>query len=664
MALTINTNLTSLMVQLNLEKSTVNLNTSLERLTTGYRINSAKDDAAGMSASIDFDTKISATQVARDNVNLATSMFNTASETLELMSKHLVRARDLCVQSANGVYSKDSVNAIKQELQQLVDELYRTKNTTEFNGISLFGEKEGVTGSAGLETDISPVHNGFIAEVVEQTPDVIVTKASDLEDAIANNTVIGVANADVLAELATIVNNGNDCSGKTIVLTEDIDLAGREWTPIGIEYSNKSFAGNFNGNGHVISNLKITNYTQNYCGLFGFSNGDISNVGVENVDISSNNNYSVGGLVGRFAGSSITNCYATGDVKGTGNSVGGLIGDNAGDITNCYATGNVTGGANVGGLVGNTLGSFDLINCYATGDVTGTGVNVGGLVGQLSVNPGDIISNCYATGNVKGSDRVGGLFGLLVSVYDSLTNCYATGDVVGDNYVGGLFGRVDLATCTNCYASGDVTGIANVGGISGDGGAFGLSDSYFAGGVSGADVTTTGIIAGKVGSSSFFTNCKYDGSKQNGMALYNDPSGTVTTADLTDMSTNLQVGIDGTAGSRIKASAIFSLGGLESIINAPEDDSSIKVIDKILARVTSVQTNLGALLNRLDSVGESLDVSERTMTSANSVIKDADMAKESSAYLRSQILQQASAALLTSANQLPSMTLALIQGIR
>ena len=664
MSLTINTNLTSLMVQLNLEKSTVNLNTSLERLTTGYRINSAKDDAAGMSASIDFDTKISATQVARDNVNLATSMFNTASETLELMSKHLVRARDLCVQSANGVYSKDSVNAIKQELQQLVDELYRTKNTTEFNGISLFGEKEGVTGSAGLETDISPVHNGFIAEVVEQTPDVIVTEASDLEDAIANNTVIGVANADVLAELATIVNNGNDCSGKTIVLTEDIDLSGREWTPIG-KTDSSYFNGDFNGNGHVISNLKITNYAQSFCGLFGFSNGDISNVGVENVDISSNN-HSVGGLVG-FAGSSITNCYATGDVKGTGKNVGGLIGHNDEDITNCYATGNVTGVSCVGGLVGITNNSFDLINCYATGDVTGTGMNVGGLVGKLNANPGDIISNCYATGNVKGSDRVGGLFGFLWAT-DSLTNCYATGDVVGDNYVGGLFGRVQQAICTNCYASGDVTGIANVGGISGDGEAFGLSDSYFAGGVSGADVTTTGIIAGKVGSSSFFTNCKYDGSKQNGMALYNDPSGTVTTADFIDISVNnfinLQVGIDGTEGSRIKASAAFSLAGLESIINAPEKESNIRRLDKILAEVTSVQTNIGALLNRLDSVGESLDVSERTMTSANSVIKDADMAKESSAYLRSQILQQASAALLTSANQLPSMTLALIQGIR
>ena len=118
--ITLNTNLASMIVQSNLQKSTNALNTAIERMTSGYKINGAKDNAANYSITTNMSTKIGAYQVAEDNVAMCLDLLSTASENLDLISDKLSRIRALAVQSVNGTYGKNSISAINQEAVALV----------------------------------------------------------------------------------------------------------------------------------------------------------------------------------------------------------------------------------------------------------------------------------------------------------------------------------------------------------------------------------------------------------------------------------------------------------------------------------------------------------------------------------------------------------------
>ena len=224
--------------------------------------------------------------------------------------------------------------------------------------------------------------------------------------------------------------NQYTCVQDIFELTTNIDLDGIEWTPINIENAS------FNGNGFVISNFKITTGRE-YNGFFGrVKNSTISNLGLENftVDYECSRSTYAGGLVGEVydydSSTTITNCYATGDVSATSTSdfayAGGLVGRAYDDfssiiITNCYATGDVSATSShrtyAGGLLGEACYSTTIINCYATGNVSATSNSysayAGGLVGDVS---GSTITNCYATGNVSATSTssyayAGGLVG-------------------------------------------------------------------------------------------------------------------------------------------------------------------------------------------------------------------------------------------------------------
>ncbi|MBI9032259.1 T9SS type A sorting domain-containing protein [bacterium] len=302
-------------------------------------------------------------------------------------------------------------------------------------------------------------------------------------------------------------------------LANDIDASatidwneGAGFEPIGS--NDNRFTGNFKGNGFIISNLYINRPTQDYVGLFGYTdNSNLASVYLEDVDINANQNVGglsgcklwgqvndcfvtgivsgtseVGGLIGKFHYGPATNCYASVNVSGSGNNVGGLIGDCLVALDSCYATGNVSGSGNAtGGLIGYQRGGDleeEFTNCYSTGNVSGS-YQVGGLVG-LSFG---IYGNCYATGNVSGSSRVGGLIGNQGSPgwgYSGVRNCYATGNVDGDdNDVGGLIGFQYTGTTSNSYATGDISGSSLVGGLVGILSSGTVNNSYATGNVNG-----------------------------------------------------------------------------------------------------------------------------------------------------------------------------------
>ena len=137
MAQVINTNVMSLNAQRNLNSSSTSLATSIQRLSSGMRINSAKDDAAGLAISERFTTQIRGLDVATRNANDGISLAQTAEGAMVEISNNLQRVRELAVQSANATNSESDRKALQSEVNQLVSEIDRVAGQTNFNGTKL-----------------------------------------------------------------------------------------------------------------------------------------------------------------------------------------------------------------------------------------------------------------------------------------------------------------------------------------------------------------------------------------------------------------------------------------------------------------------------------------------------------------------------------------------
>jgi len=137
MAITINTNVASLTAQKSLNNATTKMNTAMERLSTGLRINSSKDDAAGSAVSTKLEYKVSSLAVAEDNAQMGSSLLDTEEGTLDVIQSNMTRIRDLTEQAANGTYGTDAMTAIKSEIAGRLSEVTRIASTTEFNGKKL-----------------------------------------------------------------------------------------------------------------------------------------------------------------------------------------------------------------------------------------------------------------------------------------------------------------------------------------------------------------------------------------------------------------------------------------------------------------------------------------------------------------------------------------------
>ena len=154
MALTINTNISSLVAQNNLAKATSSLNTAIERMTTGYKINHASDNAAGYSIARNWETQLGSLDVAADNAATGADMLTTLEDTYTLVTSHLQRVRDLTEQAANGTYGSQSLKAIQSEITARLEEIDRIAANCEFNGLKMMNASMGdISIQVGLYSD-------------------------------------------------------------------------------------------------------------------------------------------------------------------------------------------------------------------------------------------------------------------------------------------------------------------------------------------------------------------------------------------------------------------------------------------------------------------------------------------------------------------------------
>lgn len=504
------------------------MNKALQRLSTGYRINSSKDDSAGLAISTNLDYKISSYKVAKNNTQMGQSMLETVSGSLSNIKNMLQRMRDLAEQSANGTYGDDERNAMQTEVDALTDEIFRIKNTTEFNGRKILGEEEQIK-----VTEAEALSQGYT----------IVKSAQELYKVFHNDDGTQNLNAKVMLFSDIDLND-----------LKDIDGNGSNWVAIGSDIS-KAYSGIFDGNGFTINNLKINKPNDDNQGFIGYGNGAIiKNVTFENVKITGKGQ--IGGIFGCSNNGRVENCTVIGDINAK-NSIAGMIGGrffNFPVIDNCKVSGVVNGGNYLAGVAG-ISGRCTISNCKI----------------DVKVNPTGPYSNGIITGECKGTVK----------------NCEYNSEInKGMNLAGS-------ATLT------DVIGVKNLN----------VSDI------------------------------------QNTISV----------------ETNLQIGINNHETSVIDVDTGFSLDTFK--ISLGNNSSSRKALDKIdamIEKVTSKMTEIGAVQNRLESSMEFQDTHITALTASNSLIKDADIAEESSNYIRSQILQQTTATLLATANQAPSIALQLI----
>lgn len=555
MVLSLNTNHLSSLVQNSLAGSTAGLNSAIERLTTGFKINHAKDNAAGYSIVTQYSSKLSSYNVAQDNTAMGLDLITTATDSLSLITSHLQRMRDLAEQAANGTYGEDSLQAIQAEFTQRTNEIQRLLESTEYNGVQLFKQ----SGSKFIE-EVEPIS----AEEAQNEGYTVITNADELQAM------------------------QNDTSGKYILMA-DIDLTGYDWEPI------SDFSGEFNGNGYTISNLYVNNNTYDYYGFFRrIENATIENVAFENANVTGK--MQVGILAGYSYNSTISNCLVTGMVSGH-SDVGALVGTNThySTIDSCYSIADVSGQAyRVGGLVGYNSDHSSIDYCFAQSDATGN-MNIGGFAGQNSND-------------------------------STITNCFSEGVSNGNSQIGSFIGSNDSGTIDSCYwnqdSSQSTTGV-------GQGSSTGLTGS-----------TAMEIEELKAG---------------------NELPGYSIVLDSQETEITFQVGIHSDDSSKILIDTEFNFR--ISALNVATSDAARKAlakIDNMLEMVNSKQTDYGAAYNRLESALETIGVSIDNLTSSRSTLRDADIAEVSSEYIKNQILQQASATLLATANQSPTIALQLL----
>lgn len=233
MKISVNTNLASLTAQKSLSGATSRMNTAMERMTTGYKINSSKDDAAGMAVSSKLEYKLGSLKVAQDNVQMGSTLIETEEGVLGVINDNLTRIRDLTEQAANGTYGSDALNAIRIEVQARMDEITRISQSTEYNGKYLLnpddpnGVKTDINLQVGIKNDTQSVIT-LEKELFKSTNASVLLGVKDLtgaNDKYKNNDTARAFLTDIDKAIATVTDRLTKIGGIQQRLLSAADIA-------------------------------------------------------------------------------------------------------------------------------------------------------------------------------------------------------------------------------------------------------------------------------------------------------------------------------------------------------------------------------------------------------------------------------------------------------
>ncbi|QEL11189.1 flagellin FliC [Kushneria phosphatilytica] len=221
MAMVVNTNSLSLMAQQNLNKSQNQLNTAIERLSSGSRINSAKDDAAGQAIANRMTSQVTGLNQASRNANDGISLAQTAEGALDQVNDNLQRIRELTVQAQNGTNSASDIDSIQKEVNQRLEEINRVTTDTSFNGTEVFS-----SASAGTSFSIQVGANDgeTISINIGQSEGAVGSTGGSGWNMYTSSAASGAGNANITAADRNVKTNGFDVLSSGALATLDDKL--------------------------------------------------------------------------------------------------------------------------------------------------------------------------------------------------------------------------------------------------------------------------------------------------------------------------------------------------------------------------------------------------------------------------------------------------------
>ena len=333
----------------------------------------------------------------------------------------------------------------------------------------------------------------------------------------------------------------------------------------------------------------------------------------------------------------------------------------------------VLGDGYAGGLIANVSSSFSspstssvISNNYVSGKIyTENHYSIGGLIGEAFMT--GTIKNNYITSDVMGKGQIGGLIGSNQGCC-TISNNFTSGEIVSygaDKDTGTLlYYTVDGVTLTNNYTIGIASNSKFIGVIPATGNIANNFSAHNDLGGCATQMSEEEILQTCTPESMGFTEANgwtiIDGKPvlAYSMAARNANSGNLNGSN----NISLQIGINSGESSQIGFDISFALGNINDLrmIGLDTTTDFLSTLDNMLSTVNAKQTEFGAVENRLNSALDEISIQYENLVSSRSTIRDADIAEVSSEYIRQQILQQASATLLSTANQSPSIALQLI----
>jgi flagellin len=682
MSLSVNTNITSMGVQKNLNKASDALSTSMSRLSSGLKINSAKDDAAGLQIANRLTSQIKGLSVAVKNANDGISIAQTAEGAMQESTSILQRMRELALQSSNGSNSEDDRTSLQQEFTSLSGELTRISSATTFGGRNLLdgsfsstsfqvGANANETISFGMrsvsasdlkgsynEAAVSGSTNKLSAEVTGKAG--AIGTGATVPSASGFNTVEKTLGADGAGTL-TITG------GAAIVLTAADTLesaiekinAGAPSTVVGSKADGKlvltSTAGapiamSDNGAGATKGPLQAlglataaqtgsiavganTGTAQLGANTVG-TTGDIVINGTA-VRVQSTDTFE---QVASKINASTVNTGVTAKVTiDAATGVGSLGFTSKSDITFGRATDTTLSAT----LALGTTASADKTFATTTGlpaaatikvndreILLGVGAKITDIVKQINDGAGAAGSNTALTGVTASASADGRL--ILKSADGE--------DVKLENVTAGALDSLGLSSGTSKAKLTDNTSI-NVNGVEVKLNK-GLDMAQVADAINSSSSGVTASVNATSGTLEFVADEDIeiaDGSGGTGLAALGLSAG--TTKSVTQESTVSDL----------------------SILDAASAQQAIQALDGAIQQIDSQRAQLGAVQNRFDSTVSNLNSIAQNSTAARGRVQDADFASETAELTKQQTLQQASTAILSQANQLPSAVMKLLQ---
>ena len=607
----INTNIASLNAQRNLNTSQTSLSQSLQRLSSGLRINSAKDDAAGLAISERFTTQIRGLNQASRNANDGISLAQTGEGALAELTQNLQRIRELAVQSANATNSASDRAALDLEVQQRLAEIDRVSSTTSFNGLKILN---GTFGNASFQVGAN----------VGETITVALNTSTRLD-------AIGTIATSQSADLRTVITAGTPAGADTPA------VAGSYTTGAIAAFDFSTAPQSFVGGSAVSGAISVTDY----------SGGAAVTFDVDGIGINLNADYtSVSGVAsqiqtqldvgnsGEYVVSDDGTAITITKTASAASPTTAVVINNGTGTTEAEFTG-ATGSAGQAAVAGTNAGfSVDGNVVALTTDLTNLSGLVGEVQSQLDTAAGAGVYNVAVSGS--------GIS--ITSAVAGASPAAAVGTFTGNGSA--VFGGGTTVTGSDLVAGSAAVPAAPLVLASGD---FSVQIG------SGTAISITGTFA----TAQAFADAISAQVSGASASIGSDGTLSITSAEAITLAGTAASGSLGFASLTSTASGNLSTVNVIDVAGA--NDALLRV-DSALTAVSTLRSTFGAIQNRFESTIANLSATAENLTASRSRILDTDFAMETANLTRAQILQQAGVAMLAQANALPQNVLALLRG--